>query len=192
MKEFSKLILSLTMTCAIAALALSFVFLVTKEPIAQQRINDKLVAIKSVLPPYTNDPVADKIILKDDDENFEYYIGKTNGLITGIALESSGKGYAGDIRIMVGFTLLGTISGLEILDNKETPGLGTRVSEELFKKQFVNKKAETSKLISGGFAVKKDGGDIDAVTGATISSRGVVDAVNKALHLFLKHKNRIQ
>ena len=101
---------------------------------------------------------------------------RRNGKIIALAIKSyTNKGFGGKMEIMVGFTLDGNISGYKLIDHKETPGLGTKVSEKSFADQF--KGLNPSKV---NFKVNKDGGDIDAVTAATISSRAVIDAIQRA------------
>ena len=82
---------------------------------------------------------------------------------------------------MVGFLPNGCIYNIEVLELKETPGLGTKMTEEKFKGQFKNKNPKNFKLI-----VKKDNGDVDAITAATISSRAFCDAVQRAYNAFVK------
>ncbi|MFC1643488.1 RnfABCDGE type electron transport complex subunit G [Chlamydiota bacterium] len=191
MKEFHKLTISLSTTCLIAAAAIAFVFMITKKPIANQHRLETLKAVKLALPVCDNDPVNDKKTLRINNKDMEFYIGKKTGVVNGIAFESSGEGYAGMIKIMVGINPIGEITGLEILENQETPGLGTRITKSKFKGQYIGKSFDNSKLVKGELAVNKDGGDIDAITGATISSRGVTSAVNKALEIFEKYKEDI-
>ena len=191
MKDFLKLTVSLTMTCLIAAGALAVIFIITKEPIAKQHKLDTLKAIKLALPSYDNDPIQDKKTVTVDGESTIFYIGKKDGKITGVACETSGEGYAGMISIMVGINPEAAITGIEILSNQETPGLGTRIKGDTFRKQFTGKSFTNSKLVKGELAVSKDGGDITAITGATISSRGVTMAVNNALDIFKKNKEKI-
>ena len=84
------------------------------------------------------------------------------------------SGFSGRIELIVGFLLDGTINGYKIIDQKETPGLGTKVSENKFSEQFKGMNPG-----SGSFKVRQDGGEIDAVTSATISSRAVIDAIKR-------------
>ncbi|MBU4560807.1 FMN-binding protein, partial [bacterium] len=84
-----------------------------------------------------------------------------------------------------------SITGIEILEHMETPGLGANIEKGEFKNQFKEKSLANSKLVDGKLAVKKNKGDIEALTGATISSRGVTEAVDKGLKVFLKYKEEI-
>lgn len=188
MKESAKLVVVLTLVCLIAALALAGVDRITKEPRLEQKRLAHLKAIKSVLPPFDNDPLKDK----KEIEEITFYLGKKEGKITGIAFSSKGVGYSGFITIMMGVSPEDdSITGIEILEHSETPGLGANIEKEEFRNQFKEKSLVNSKLVDGGLAVKKDRGDIDALTGATISSRGATEAVDKGLKMFLKYKEQI-
>jgi electron transport complex protein RnfG len=118
-----------------------------------------------------------KVIYPDiDDYNFrdEYYEIYTGGAITGFAFIAKGRGYGGEINILVGINTDYAIKKITIIANTETPGLGTKISENFFIDQFAG-------LSSHEISLAKDGGKIDAITGATISSRAVVDAVRNDL-----------
>ncbi len=183
MKAILKLIVSLTIICVAAAVSLSFVHQVTLKPIAYQKRMEKVRALKLVLPAYDNQP--EKNVLKVQGENgkaLEVNLAKKGGKLIAVAFRVvSHKGYGGNIDILMGVDITGKITGIEILSMSETPGLGARIEEPAFKKQFVGKTLENTK-----WAVKKDGGDIDQITGATISPRAVTGAVHRGLELFKK------
>jgi electron transport complex protein RnfG len=103
-----------------------------------------------------------------------YYVCSENGVVVGYAVEVEERGYGGKMRVLVGVLPEGTVAGVRILSHGETPGLGAKVTEEAFLGQFRGKGLE-------GMALKKDGGEIEGVTGATISSRAVVRAVRSGL-----------
>ncbi len=188
MRESLRLVVVLTLVCLIAALALAGVDRLTKEPRLEQKRLAQLKAIKSVLPLFDNDPLKDK----KETEEITFYLGKKEGKIIGVAFSSKGEGYSGFITIMMGVNPEDdSITGIEILAHMETPGLGANIEKEEFKNQFKEKSLANSKLVNGRLAVKKDKGDIDALTGATISSRGATEAVDKGLKIFLKHKEEI-
>lgn len=103
----------------------------------------------------------------------------------GVAVSTwTAKGYSGQVRLMVGFDKEGNIVGISVLEQKETPGLGSRMTENAFIGQFGGKNPGKNKL-----SVKKDGGEIDAITAATISSRAFCDAVNRAYMSVKAHQN---
>ncbi|MDI6786061.1 MAG: RnfABCDGE type electron transport complex subunit G [bacterium] len=191
-KDVLKLVFALTLVCVIAALALVYAYNTTKDAIAEQDRLAKLEAIKAVLPPYDNEP--DRSIKEKNggmvtmDEK-EYYIAKKEGIITGVAFQESTKnGYGGLIEVMIGVSPKGSLNGIDIVKHLETPGLGNKIDtpqeDNTFKNQFKDKSLANSKLINGELKVKKDGGDIQAISGATISPRAVCEAVSKGLKHF--------
>ncbi|MFH1639186.1 MAG: FMN-binding protein [Chloroflexota bacterium] len=108
-------------------------------------------------------------------ENDIYVILDGNGNTIGYAFKAMGTGYGGDISIMVALEDANTVKGIAIVSQSETPGLGSRITLPAFAEKFVGKKIENIKLTA-------DGGEIDAITGSTVSSRAVVDAIrNTAL-----------
>ena len=185
-ENIGKLVVVLTIICAVSAFALAMVYNFTKEPIAKQKRLEMIKAIKSVLPATTqNDPLKDKITIDGKD----IYIGKDkNGKLTGVAFKVySNEGYSGTIEIMLGIRSKdNSISGIEILSMSETPGLGAKIEEDWFKNQFKNRSLKNTK-----WKVKKDGGDIDQITGATISPRAVTKAIFNGLKFFEKQKSKI-
>ena len=181
MDTVPKMVAVLTIVCCVAALALSQVYNVTKEPIKEAEKNEQLKAIKAVLPAYTNDPVKEVEEHKYEGTKYEFYVGKKDGKIVGRAVKAKTEaGYSGTIETMVGIAPDGKITGIYILKHAETPGLGARIVEKSFTDQFIGKSLAKSKI-----SVKKDGGDIDQITGATISPRAVCLAVRQGL---LAHK----
>ena len=134
-----------------------------------------------------NNPFADKlkVKLKNSKSKLTVYPLKKDGLIKAFAIKSnSNKGFGGKLEILVGITIDGYILGYEVLKSQETPGLGSKVSEEKFKSQFVGLRPKEE------LKVKQDGGEIDAVTAATISSRAVTEAVQKAYDGYKKLSHR--
>ncbi len=107
------------------------------------------------------------------------------GQTVGYAVKTyTDKGFSGHFTLMVGFKPDGTINNVAVLDQKETPGLGNKMKEPRFKDQFIDK--NPGKFI---LKVKKDGGQVDAITAATISSRAFCDAVQRAYDGFVKNVN---
>jgi electron transport complex protein RnfG len=167
MKKMLWLLSSLTVIAGVCAAALAYVNELTTEPIAAMQEKKANAAAMAVMPPQ-----AVKVEKKDS-----CFIGlDAGGKIVGYALEGvSGAGYGGDIVLMVGFEAdRTTVVGYRALRASETPGLGTKLSTPEFSGQFAGKK--TSKPI----AVDKDGGEIESITSATITSRAVCGAVNDA------------
>ena len=163
---------------------LGIVYNATKEPIAAAETAKKTEAIKNVLPEF-NELKETKIKSELEDVEIPFYLAyDANNNFIGAAVETfTSKGFSGNISLMVGILKDGTVNIISVLQHAETPGLGSKMSEPSFKDQFNNKNAN-----SFNFKVKKDGGDVDAITAATISSRAFCDAVNRALVTFDKNK----
>lgn len=193
MKEMLRLALVLTLIAAGAGLILSLVEKATREPIAEQRRLETLRALNAVLPPNENSPDQDtiKLIIGQDRRGRDlartFYRGRRDGHINGVAFKVvAPDGYSGNIAVMVGVDPDGTVTGIEILNHAETPGLGDKIEEPWFKELFKGKS-----LGNADWRVKKDGGDFDQITGATISPRAVVGAVRRGLEFFKAHRDEI-
>jgi electron transport complex protein RnfG len=177
------MLLSLTFISMGAAIALGFAYEYTKKPIEASNLNRQLEAIRQVVPEFNNNPADEMFKLPSEEgDSLEVYPSKMDGKINGYAIKTySEKGYAGTITIMAGFKPDGTIINISVLEQKETPGLGTKMAEPKFKDQFKDKNPSSFTL-----KVKKDGGQVDAISAATISSRAFSDAVSKAYKTFMK------
>ena len=185
MNKIIKNTVILTLITLIAGLALGFVYEITKDPIAQAKDDAKKKAWQEVFPEADmNDFVAQKVDQAAADAAIKAVganatvdevckAGEDGYVVT----TTSKEGYGGNIQITVGITADGTVSGISILSISETAGLGMKATEPAFYGQYEGKQAEK-------FAVSKDGGEgepIDAISGATITSRAVTAAVNVAL-----------
>jgi Na+-translocating ferredoxin:NAD+ oxidoreductase subunit G len=180
---FKNMVLSLTLISLGASACLGFVYQMTKAPIELSILNKKLAAIKQVVPGFTNNPNDGMYKLPTDEgDSLDVYPAKKDGEIIGYAVNTyTKKGFSGSINLMAGFKPDGTIINITVLDHKETPGLGAKMTEPAFKDQFNNKNPT-------GFSmkVKKDGGPVDAITAATISSRAFCDAIQRAYNTLQK------
>jgi Na+-translocating ferredoxin:NAD+ oxidoreductase subunit G len=174
---FKNMLLSLTLISLGASAALGYVYELTKEPIALSNLNKKIEAIKMVVPEFSNNPNDDMIMLATGEgDSLEVYPAKKDSVLLGYAVKTySNKGFSGYISLMAGFKPDGTIINISVLEQKETPGLGTKMADPSFKDQFSGKNPGSFML-----KVKKDGGKVDAITAATISSRAFCDAVARA------------
>lgn len=170
---------------AFSALILGATYKLTETPIQKAKDRRELEAISEVISgEFNNNPFEEKhtISAPDNKGKLELYPARKDGNITGIAIKSfSNNGFGGKMEVMVGFYVDGTINKFKVIDHKETPGLGTKVNEPKFSDQFEG--FNPGRHI---FKVKQDGGEIDAVTAATISSRAVIDAIQKAFDAFNK------
>lgn len=189
MKETLKLILVLTLICVVAGSLLAVVYEATKDRIAAAERQEKLTALETVLPDYDNQPDLDSWPAADVQTNYTFYVARKTDQVVGIAFEvSTLEGYGDRIQIMVGVDpTTKLVRGIDIVKQKETPGLGAKIDEDRFKSNF----PEKSSVDSAWCAVTKDGGEIDAVTSATISSRAVCKAVAYGLSVLQEHEAQI-
>ncbi|MBR3559023.1 MAG: RnfABCDGE type electron transport complex subunit G [Bacteroidales bacterium] len=181
-----RLVIVLTCISLLAALALTGVYALTKGPIEKGQKEKKEKALQSVLPAYEG-TVRDTVIVDADNEQIPVHlaIGK-NGELCGAGIETyTKKAFSGRFDLMVGFDAEGAIVNTEVLKASETPGLGDKINKDKsdFALQFNHQNPADYRLV-----VKKDGGDVDAITAATISSRAYCDAVQRAYDIFMKIK----
>lgn len=174
---------TMVITAFLSAVILTFVHNITEEPI--KAAQDRLIAesIKEVAAEeFDNDPFAESLVIHNGKDRLVLYPARKDGYVTSVIVKSfSNKGFGGRMDVLVGFLLDGTINGYNVFNHKETPGLGSKVNDKHFKDGIIGLNPRRK-----GFKIKQDGGDIDAVTGATISSRAVVDAIQKAYDGYYK------
>lgn len=176
------MVLSLLLIAAVMAAALGFVYSVTKEPIEKANKEKEVQAVKEVLTAFNNDPTKEVKQI----EGLTFYPAKMDGKPVGCAVKTfTEKGFSGRFDLMVGFNPDGSIHNIVVLEQKETPGLGTKMKEPKFKDQFNT--LNIGQLPGQVVKVKKDGGSIDAITAATISSRAFCDGVQRAYQLYMKN-----
>lgn len=162
----------------ISAAVVTFVYIKTKPTIEENAKKGEISAIVELFgETFDNDPLAEKIIIpKKSGKNLLIYPLRNNGNIYALAVNThSNKGFGGDIYLMTGFYLDGKMAGYKVLSHQETPGLGSKIGEDRFKNQFNNLKIAEETL-----NLRKNGGEIDGITSATISSKAVLDAIKKA------------
>lgn len=180
---FKNMVLVLFAISLVASLSLGAVYNLTKAPIAKAQQEKKEAAIKKVVPPFDQlEPVS----VVPDGGGDPVVINKAlkDGEVVGYAVETyTDKGFSGRIMLMVGFKPDGTIINTAVLKHTETPGLGDKmdIAKSDFPKQFQNQSPDNFKLM-----VKKDGGSVDAITAATISSRAFCDAVQRGFDVVKK------
>ena len=188
MREIIKMILVLSAICLVAGLLLGTVKQATLSRIEEQvLICVQGPALNNVLKHFDNNPIADRQQFKvgKTDTQVTVFPAISKGYLTGVAIEGFGKGYGGDIGVMVGFDLKkDELTGINITTMKETPGVGTSISKDDFTEQFFGHPVSN-------LALKSLKGDIDAVSGATFSSKGAVDAVQKSVEIYTTLKPEI-
>ena len=172
---FTKIIsytLRLAVLCVAAAFSLALVYGKTKPMIEEQARKIENLAQKEVL------PLADRFEEVNEDYSIAY---DKDGRPAGKIVKSSQQGYGGQIKIMAGIDNEDRVVGIKILEQYETPGLGDGITKDNFTMQFNRKTVSELKL-------KKDGVGIDAVTGATVSSKACVEAVKKGLEYIKQYE----
>ncbi len=191
MREIIKMIVVLSLIAATTGAALSYINQVTAKPIAAAEFQYlKEPALKSILPAYDNNLVEDQRIIQigegETAREITVYPAKKDGKLLAIAFETFAGSFGGDLGAMVGYDLeTKRLSGVSITTMSDTPGLGTRTKEPKFIDQFKNVPLEVT------LSLKADGGGIDAVTGASISSRAVCKAVNDAIGIIRDNGEKI-
>ena len=179
-KQIIKFGLLLMLVCSLAAAALAYTYAKTKPVIEQRKIEAEKEAIQSIFP-----QAAEVKIVITEKDNFKVVFDQGQKEL-GVAMKAAPAGYGGPIEILVGVTREGKVSAIMIINQNETPGLGTKITAPKFYEQFAGKQDKE-------LALKKDSGAIDAITAATISSRavakGVQEAVNKVLKFYEGQKS---
>lgn len=171
------MLLSLTVIALVAAAALAALNSATEEPIAAAQKAKVEQAISAVLPAF--DRLEDKTI----DGTLCHVAFDAEGNFVGAAVEAGNdKGFGGHLQVMVGFDKEGNVNGYQILETHETPGLGAK-ADQWFQKDgkgcIIGQRPAEAALV-----VKKDGGDVDAISGSTITSRAFLGIVNDAAKVF--------
>ncbi len=178
--NLKNMVLSLTLVALAAAALLGGLYALTKEPIEQQKAEKQQKAITSVL------PTRDSVTIAEAEEvgNLIIYRAFKGDNLIGAAVQTEENGFGGAFKVMVGFDKDGNIAGYEVLEHQETPGLGNHMIDwfrtNKNRQSIIGKSPATTKFI-----VSKDGGDIDAITAATISSRAFLKAVQGAYDAFI-------
>lgn len=183
-----QMVVVLTVLSFVSGGLLAYVKDGTKDKIEFQQLTFvKGPAIKEILKDAANDPITDRFKLKDGDAERSFFVGVFDGKPDTVAFESFGKGYGGDIGVMVGVKLEDDkIIGVGVTTHSETPGLGSRAkTDPTFVAQF------DGKSIKETFKVKTDGGQVDALSGATLTSRGVSAALTDAGKIYESLKPQI-
>lgn len=179
-KEVFRPAIMLCVICLVVTALLAGTNLMTKDIIAQQTLAAEEASRKVVLP--DAESFEEKSISAQDGEVSYYEAISSNGETVGWVFVTSAKGYGGDVSVMTGINTDGYVNGVVILSQNETPGLGANATNESFRSQYQQAAPES------GFSVIKSGaptdGQISALTGATITSNAVTDAVNEAISVY--------
>ncbi|CAA6604061.1 putative oxidoreductase [Rhodospirillaceae bacterium LM-1] len=173
---------------------LAFTDLFTDEPIKQRRIEDLQNSLVQVLPPaiYDNNPALDTFMVPGEDgKERKVYRATKEGKVTGVAYETYGQGYAGQIKIIMGVDPQGKILGVRAVQHKETPGLGDKIEPKKGPWILQFNGLSIDNPPPNMWKVKKDGGKFDQFSGATITPRAVVTGIRKGLEFFSANKPQL-
>ncbi len=188
-REQIRMVVALVAVAIVAVLFLGLTDMITREPIAAAQREALNRALLQVLPEHSNDPLADAFNMKINGSQQRFFPARDkSGTITCLAWETAAPdGYSGTIRILMGVIPDGAVNAIRITDHRETPGLGDGITKNRnWIDSFIGKRLETAH-----WAVKKDGGDFDQFTGATITPRAVVKAVKNGLAMFMANRDKL-
>ncbi len=190
MREMISMIVVLTVLASVSGGLLAAIKSGTELRIEEQILKfQQAPAIESLFSDVTNDPLKERFNIETEERTLQMFPAKLQDGTTAVAFETFGKGgYGGDIGLIVGINLnTDQLVGARVTTHAETPGLGSRVKDELtFVSQFADKP------IDADLALKSDNGTIDAISGATVTSRAVTRAAIQAQELYSKLKPEIQ
>ena len=185
MREMLKLFVAVVVFSGLSGGVLAAIQNVTKDRIEYQQLKFvKGPTIKQIMEGCTNDPLIDRLRIVDEAKEMRFFLGKFKGKPNVVAFETFGKGFGGVMGVIVGVDIkTDKIIGVGVTTHSETPGVGSRAkTDPKFAAQF------KGLSITEPFKVKADGGQIDALTGATISSRGVCGALVEAGDIYKRLK----
>ncbi len=176
-----------TITVAAGAL-LGWVYTVTKEPIAQQAMQQQVEAISAVAPKFDNNPETDRWETEVNGVPVTVYPAMMGDRLVGAAVKAASfNGFAGEIIVMCGFDADGTVRDYQVLSQAETPGLGSKM-QEWFRDPTGARSVIGKNPATTSFYVSKDtGGEIDAITAATISSRAFLEILRTAFESYRQY-----
>ena len=188
MREIIKMIVVLTVLSCFSGGLLAAIRTGTKDRIENQQLEFvKGPAIRNILEGCSNDPIADRFKIKDGDIERSFFVGVFDGKANTVAFESFGKGFGGDIGLMIGVNIDDDkIVNIGVTTHSETPGVGSKAKSE----PKLSNRFKGLALIKS-FKVKPDGGEIDAISGATVTSRGVCAGVTEAGNVYKRLKSQV-
>ena len=181
--NLKNMLLCLFVVSIVTSAFLGGAYVITYDQIAEAQKNEINHAIAKVVPSFNNFPSEELMVKEVNGKMVKIYPALMDGVPTGYAIESSTTtGFSGLIVLMVGFLVDGTIYNTAVISHAETPGLGDKMEQKKsnWSVQFNGKNPNDFQL-----SVKKDGGDVDAITASTISPRAFCDAVKTAYQAFL-------
>ena len=189
MGEMIKMVIVLTVLSVLSGLGLAFVQGNTKDQIENNQLQFvKGPAVREILQGASNNPIKDRFRLKEGEAEHTFFVGVVDGKPDAVVFESSGKGFGGDVNIVLGVNIdTNKLIGVGVTTHSETPGVGSRAkTDPTFVSQF------KGQPINQVFKVKADGGQVDAISGATITSRAVSAALTSAAKVYEQLKPEIE
>lgn len=189
MRDMIKMVVVLTVLSSFSGGLLAMVRSQTKDKIELQQLQFvKGPAIRAIFEGAANDPIASRFKIKDGDILRDFFVGIFDSKPPAIAFETFGKGYGGDVGLMVGINLSDSkIIGVGVTTHSETPGMGAKAKDDpKYVMQFKGASSEETVKITG------DGGKINAIGGATITSRAVCAAATEAGDVYKRLKPQIE
>ena len=176
--SLKNMLLVLTGVTVISVALLAYVNQLTAAPIAEAEAQALSDAVRAVVPGFDNNPIAEQKIQEVNGVDYAVYPATKGGTYIGAAIEASAMGFGGTLRVLVGFDAEGNILDYSLLSHAETPGLGSK-ADSWFKK---GGKGDIIGMNPGKapLAVDKDGGQVDAITASTITTRAFLSAINAA------------
>lgn len=182
------MIISLGLVCVLSGVLIGGIYTITKDPILKQVEKQQQDAIAEVSPPFNNNPEKDKWETTIDGEIFTVYPAYLDGKFEGAAVKGvSMNGFAGEIVVMCGFESDGKVRDYKVLQQAETPGLGTRMEmwfrDPTGSRSVINKNPDDISF----FVTKDPGGQIDGITAATISSRAFLEIMRNAFEAYKQY-----
>ncbi len=189
MREMLKMVIVLTVISLFSGGLLAAIHSATQERIDNQVLAFvKGPAIRQILEDAENDPITDRFELQDGETKRTFFVGVVDGEPRAVTLETFGKGFGGNVGLMVGIDVQeNSLKGVGVTTHQETPGMGARAkSDPTFAEQFRGLE------IQDKFAVNQDGGTINAISGATITSRAVCAAATEAVAIYKRLKPQLE
>ena len=189
MREMLKMVVVLTVLSCFSGGLLAYIRNGTQERIDNQVLEFvKGPAVRTIFEGASNNPITDRFTIKDGDTERTFFVGVLNGEPRGVAFETFGKGYGGDVGLMVGIDVKDNkLLGVGVTTHGETPGMGAKAkSDPSFVAQYKGLSIEKS------IKVTQDGGSINAISGATITSRAVSAATTEAGEIYQKLKPQLE
>ena len=187
----------LGVVCAVVSMIIIGVDQLTKKDILERRLEDRLNNLSQVLPTdlYDNNPTVDVMQISDPEfgtKPFDIYPARLKGKLSAVAFEVITIGYGGPMTLMMGVDDQGKVLGVRVIAHKETPGLSTPMEADKSDWIFVFNGQSLSNTSAKDWLVKKDGGNIDQFSGATITPRAIAKGVHQGLKFYQKHQAEIE